>query len=149
MGKWTDAAMKIRPLYQKGSQYLEDQEALIVKGIYLTWEECVELGQIDTDGKTGYKFTYGDNLYSCINANPTFQADWIPGVGTESLYTRIDETHAGTYEDPIPYEGNMVLEEGKYYSQDGVTYICTRDSGIALTHPLKDLVGHYVEIATV
>lgn len=148
MGKWTDAAMKVRPLYQKTAQYLDDQEALIVKGLYPTWEECVELGQINTDGKTGYKFTYGEDLYSCVNANPTFQSDWIPGINTASLYTRIDETHAGTYEDPIPYEGNMVLEEGKYYSQDGVTYICTRDSGIALTHNLKDLVGHYVEIAT-
>ncbi len=147
MGKWLDAAMKIRPLYQKGAQSLSDQEALSIKGIYPTWEECVELKQIDTNGETGYKFTYNGDLYSCVNANPTFQADWVPGIETAALYTRIDETHAGTYEDPIPYEGNMILEAGKYYSQDGVIYVCTRDSGIALTHALKDLVGHYVEVA--
>ena len=148
MTNWLEKAKAVKPFYQKGAQHLTDQEALKVKGIYPTWEECVELGSIDTNGETGYKFTYQGDLYSCVNANPTFQADWIPGIDTASLYTRIDETHAGTYEDPIPYDGNMVLEEGKYYSQDGVIYICTRDSGVALTHALKDLIGHYVEIAT-
>ena len=148
MGKWTDAAMRVRPLYQKGAQHLNDQEALEVKGIYPTWEECVALGSIDTDGKTGYKFTYQNDLYSCVNANPTFQSDWIPGINTAALYTRIDETHAGTYEDPIPYEGNMVLEEGKYYSQDGVIYICTRNTVNPVVQPLKDLVNLYVEVAT-
>lgn len=146
MGKWTDAAMKVRPLYQKGAQHLDNQEALILKGIYPTWDELVKLGRVDTDNKPGYKFTYGKDLYSCVNGNPTFQADWIPGVGTESLYTRIDETHAGTYEDPIPYSGNMILEKGKYYTQDGVTYICTRDTINPVTHALKDLVNLYVEI---
>ena len=53
----------------------------------------------------------------------------------------------GTVENPIPYEGNMVLENGKYYSQDGVVYLCNRDSVHAIYHNLKDLVGHYVEIA--
>lgn len=148
MTNWLEKAKAVKPYYQKGAQTLTDQEALKVKGIYPTWEELVELGSVDTSDETGYKFTYGDDLYSCVNANPTFQADWIPGIDTAALYTRIDETHAGTYEDPIPYDGNMVLEEGKYYSQDEVIYICTRDSEIALTHPLKDLVGLYVEVAT-
>ena len=46
---------------------------------------------------------------------------------------------------------NMALELGKYYvdvpTGDGVVYVCTRDSGIALTHPLAQLVGLYVEVA--
>lgn len=147
MGRWTDEAMKARPLYQKGSQYLTDQEALSVKRIYPTWDECVKLGSIDTDGKTGYKFTYGDDLYSCVNANPTFQADWVPGINTAALYTRIDEMHKGTIDDPIPYGGNMALEEGKYYSQNGVTYYCFRDTVNPVYHALADLVGTYVEVA--
>lgn len=35
---------------------------------------------------------------------------------------------------------------GKYYTQNGVLYKCTRDSGIALTHDLVDLRGTYVEL---
>lgn len=148
MGKRLNEAQRMKPYLVKGAQRLDDADALEIKSVYPTWEELVELGSVDTNGEPGYKFTYGDDLYSCVNGNPTFQADWIPGIDTASMYTRIDETHAGTYEDPIPYEGNMVLEEGKYYSQDGVIYICTRDSVNPLTHELKYLVGQYVEIAT-
>lgn len=95
----------------------------------------------------GYKFTYGGLLYKCVNTNPTFQSDWVPGVGTESLYVRIDETHAGTLADPIPYDGNMALVSGLYYSQSGVIYKCTRDTGNPVYHPLSALVGLYVEVA--
>lgn len=54
-------------------------------------------------------------------------------------------TLAGTADDPIPYEGNMALENGKYYSQDGVVYRCTRDTGNPVFHALSELVGLYVE----
>ena len=70
-----------------------------------------------------------------------------PGEGTESLYTEVSKGHAGTKEDP-PYNNNMELEEEKYYSQDGVTYLCTRDTGIPVYNPLADLVGIYVEVAS-
>lgn len=144
MSNWLEKALKLKPHYQKGSQTLDGNEALAVKIIYPPWERLVELGSVEAEA--GYKFIYDRDLYKCINPNPTFQADWVPGVGTESLYTRIDETHAGTADDPIPYEGNMELTEGLYYSQNGKTYICTRDTGTAVHHALADLVGLYVEV---
>ena len=58
---------------------------------------------------------------------------------------RIDETHDGTKYDPIPYSGSMALENGKYYTQDGVTYLCNRNTGSPVYHPLSALVGLYVE----
>ncbi len=39
------------------------------------------------------------------------------------------------------------MEEGKYYSQDGVTYKCTRSTGQAVYANLSDLIGIYVEVA--
>lgn len=144
MSKWHEKALKVKPYYRKASQTLDGNEALAVKAIYLTWEQLLKLGSVEADA--GYKFTYNGDLYKCVHPNPTFQANWVPGVGTESLYTRIDETHAGTLEDPIPYEGNMELTEGLYYSQNGKTYICTRDTGTAVHHALADLVGLYVEV---
>lgn len=96
--------------------------------------------------KAGFKFTHGGALYKTIPEQHTFQADWVPGVGTESLYTRIDETHAGTIDDPIPYSGNMALEAGKYYSQSGEVYLCTRDTINPVYNALADLVGLYVEV---
>lgn len=125
---------------------LDDKTALSVKTLFPTWDECVKLGVIEADA--GFRFVYDGKLYKCKNPNPKFQADWIPGNGTESLYERIDEEHAGTVDDPIPYDGNMALENGKYYTQNGVIYLCNRDTGAAVYHALADLVGQYVEIYT-
>ena len=63
-----------------------------------------------------------------------------------TLYEVINETHAGTYDDPIPYDGNMALTAGLCYMQDYTIYKCTRDTGAAVYHALSELVGLYVEI---
>ena len=68
-------------------------------------------------------------------------------MGTESLYTRIDEQHDGTKYDPIPYDGNMALVNGLYYTQGGVLYLCNRDTVNPVYHALSELVGQYVEVA--
>lgn len=125
------------------AQSLDDAQALTVKAIYPQLSEVI--------GQTvalGYKFLYGDVLYKTIQDSLLIQEQWIPGEGTESLYTLIDETHADTQEDPIPYNGNMALENGKYYSQDGLIYLCNRDTEIPVYQDLKDLVGIYVETVT-
>lgn len=97
--------------------------------------------------KQGYKLTYGGNLYKTAQI-VTVQDIYKPGdTGTESLYTRIDIDHLGNKYDPIPYAGNMELFSGKYYSQDGVLYLCNRDIGAAVVHPLAELVRLYVEKA--
>ena len=127
---------------QMQAQSLDDADAITVKAIYPQWEDCIE--------KTvalGYKFLYEDILYKTIQDSLLIQEQYIPGEGTESLYAVLDETHAGTKEDPIPYNGNMELENGKYYSQDGVTYMCNRDTEIPVYQPLADLVGIYVQVA--
>ena len=138
MGKWTDEALRMKPYFQKGAQHLDDAEALVVKGIYAEWEA-------GADVKVHEKKLYKGRLYRCIQAHTT-QAEWTPDV-SPALWEGIDETHAGTIDDPIPYEGNMALENGKYYSQNGVTYLCTRDTVNPVYHALADLVGLYVEVA--
>lgn len=70
-----------------------------------------------------------------------------PSLDTASLYEVIDETHAGTLEDPIPYNPPMELFNGKYYTQNDVLYLCNRDSGISLTHDLSELINLYVVLA--
>lgn len=127
---------------QMQAQTLEDAQALTVKAIYPMWESII--GQTV---KLGHKFQYADKLYKTIQDNLLIQEQYIPGEGTESLYTVIDETHAGTQEDPIPYDGNMALENGKYYIQDETVYKCTRDTEIPVYNALADLIGIYVEVA--
>lgn len=126
------------------AQSLDDAQALTVKAIYPQWSEVI--GQTV---KQGFKFLYSDVLYKVIQPDGlSIQEQYIPGEGTESLYAVINETNAGTQEDPIPYAGNMALENGKYYSQDGVIYLCNRDTEIPVYQDLKDLVGIYVETVT-
>ena len=131
---------------QINSITVDDQTALRMRRYYPTFAELV--GQTVKQG-TKFRADGSENadLYKTIQPELTIQAHYPPGEGTESLYTRIDETHDGTQYDPIPYNGNMVLESGKYYSQDGVTYLCTRDTGIAVYNTLAELVGIYVELA--
>ncbi len=139
--------MAIRPLYQQGAQTFADTEALKVKGIYEQWTALVEQGF--TADKVGYIFQHGDKLYRTEQPVYTFVAYYEPGtVGTESLFSVIDEKHKGTIDDPIPYSGNMALEMGKYYEQDGMVYLCTRDTINPVYSALKDLVGLYVEVAS-
>lgn len=134
-------AMLIRQ--QINTLAVDDQTALRMTEFYPAWNGLI--GQ--TVDKAGFRFTYGGKLYKTIPANHTFQANWVPGVGTESLYTRIDEIHDGTQYDPIPYDGNMELTAGLYYIQDGVTYLCTRSTGQPVYNALSELVGLYVEVA--
>ena len=95
--------------------------------------------------KKDFKFTHDGKLWKTIQAELTIESHYPPGVGTESLYTEVCETHDGTLYDAIPYDGNMVLENGKHYTQDGVVYRCTRDTGNPVYNTLAELVGLYVE----
>lgn len=133
-------AMLIRK--QINTLEVDDTTALRMVEFYPEWADLIG----KTVDKAGFRFTHGGKLYKTIPANHTFQADWVPGVGTESLYTRIDETHDGTLYDPIPYDGNMKLTAGLYYIQDYVIYLCNRDTVNPVYNPLADLVGLYVEV---
>lgn len=117
---------------------IDDSISLKMIDYYPTWEDL-----IGHQATKDFKFTYQGKLYKVIQGH-TFSSAWIPNNGTESLYARIDEEHDGDLYDPIPYEGNMVLEQDKYYIQDGIIYKCTRDSINALYDDLKYLAA-YVE----
>lgn len=126
------------------AQALSDQEALSAKVLYEKWQALVDAGY--TAEKAGYKFTHEDVLYKTIKDNQQFQAQWVPGQGTESIFERIDETHAGTLEDPIPWHTNMRPELGKYYTEEDLLAKCIEDPGQALQNKLAELCpGRYFE----
>ena len=143
MSDLLELARNLRPYIEQAVQSLSDADGLKAKALYPRWEALVKKGSVTAEA--GYRFIYNGDLYKCVNANPTFQADWIPGNGTAALYVRIDESHVGTLDDPIPYSGNMTLESGKYYIQDYMIYLCNRDTGNPVYNPLAELVGLYVE----
>ena len=130
--------IKLRHYIETAVQTLTDSEALEVRVLHPEWAS-------DTDYTAGYKVQRGGRLWRCMQAH-TSQIGWEP-ESAASLWTEICETHAGTLEDPIPYNGNMALESGKYYSQNSKIYCCTRDTVNPVYNALSELVGLYVEEA--
>ena len=121
---------------------LTDAQSLQFKSLYPKWESFIN-GKLEQ----GYKVLYNDKLYKVRQTINTVLENQPPSIETAALYEEINETNAGTKEDPIPYNNNMELFEGKYYSQNGVIYKCTRNTEQAVYHDLSSLVGLYVEIA--
>lgn len=119
---------------------VDDNMALRMKDFYPAFESVI--GQTV---KQGFKFTHGGKLWKTEQPEMTIQEHYAPGTGTESLYSEVCETHAGTLDDPIPYSGNMALTADLYYMQDWKIYLCTRDTGVPVYNALADLVGIYVE----
>ena len=152
MSDLLEMARNLRPYIEQAAQSLPDADGLKAKALYPRWEKLVQLGSVTA--AVGYRFTYNGDLYKCINASPTFQADWVPGNGTAALYVRVDEAHPGTPADPIPAVRGMEYTYGLYYldGEDGKTYLCTRigeaDGGkIVLQYLPHELVGQYFAAA--
>lgn len=119
---------------------LTNEQSLSIKNMYPAWEDF-----IGKSLEVGFKVIYEDKLYKVKQKIETVLEDQYPSITTAALYEEINESAAGTLEDPIPYNNNIELEEGKYYSQKGVTYLCTRSTGQAVYNNLSDLVGIYVQ----
>lgn len=121
---------------------LTDNQAISVKNLHPEWKEF-----IGKSLSTGFRVLHEDALYKVRQDISVVLENQPPSIYTAALYEEINETHDGTKTDPIPYNNNMELELGKYYSQNGVTYMCFRDSQQPVYQNLADLVGIYVQIA--
>lgn len=143
--KWT-VKRDMRPLPQAtinkmliaqqiNSLAVDDNTALRMREFYPEWAE-------NTAYAVGYKVRRNGKLWRVLQAH-TSQATWEPENAT-SLWEQINETHDGTIDDAIPYDGNMALVNGKYYTQNDVIYLCNRDTVNPVYHKLSELVGLYV-----
>ncbi len=138
-------AKKLRAAIDTAGNALSDAQARTCKLIYQQW-----FNLIGTTATPGQRFLYGETLFK-VRADAsehTFSREWEPGVMTASLYEAIDDEHAGTLDDPIPFIQPMQIYKDKYYSQNGKVYLCTRNSGQPLAFNLADLVGLYVTEVT-
>lgn len=134
-----EVVAKIKTLLQAQVAQQSDEEALDNIELFPTWQS-----KIGTQVQQGERLYFDDKLYKVLQTH-TPQEDWRPDT-TASLYVQvIAESDAGTIDNPIPFEVNMELVEGKYYTEDGVKYLCVRALAQSVWH-LADLVGNYVEI---
>ena len=133
-----DKARSLRPLIEKASASLSDEDALTGVELFRPWAVGIWLKQYG-------RVRYGANLYR-VEQSHTTQAQYTPDI-TPALYSEIGKPGQGdTPDNPIPYNNNMELFKDKYYSQDGVVYVCFRDTGVPVYNNLSDLVGLYVTV---
>lgn len=115
---------------------IPDQQALDCISIFPTWESYIGKSMPE-----GVRTQYEGKIYKSRQEIPTVLANQPPGIETAALYVVIDQDHAGTLEDPIPYDQMMEVFAGKYYLEDGIIYICNRDSGQPLYATCASLAG--------
>lgn len=135
-----DRARLVRDeMYKEGDSF-SDSKALDLPEFFAIWKP-------DTEYPMGKRLRHEDKLYR-VRQLHTSSALYPPGsTGSEALYEEVARPGQGdTPDDPIPYNNNMELIEGKYYSQFDVVYHCIRSTGVAVYNNLADLVGIYVEV---
>lgn len=133
-----DRARHLRPLIVKAAASLPDEDALAAVELFAAYE-------IDHAYKQNDRFRYGGKLFKVLQDH-TSAEQWKPDE-TPSLYAEVEKPGEGdSPSNPIAYNGNMELFEGKYYEQDGVIYVCFRSTGTPVYNALADLVGLYVEV---
>ena len=128
-------AIRLRSIVEQAAQSLPDNVAVTAKMFYPAWEDGAAY-------RVGEKVQRNGRLWRVVQAH-TAVVGWEP-ENTASLWEQIDETHSGTIDDPIPYDGNMALTEGLYYVQDYKIYLCIRSTDIPVHQHLKELENLYV-----
>ena len=130
-------ALNLRKHIENAVQSLPDAAALEAVVLHPVWKAGIAYS-------AGYKAQHNGRLWRCRQAH-TSQEGWEP-ENVPALWEELCESHDGSRYDPIPYHGNMALENGKYYIQDGVTYLCNRDTTNPVYNPLRELAKIYVEV---
>ena len=148
---YTERARALRPYIVKASASLTDADALKAMELYRRWEPDLV---VEAGDRLVYPVNGTDRLYRVTQAHTT-QEGWEPDL-TPAMFTVIDETHAGTQDDPIPAAKGMEYEYGKYYKdpEDGKLYLCERTGEAAggkvtLQFLPHELVGlYFTEVET-
>lgn len=140
----------LRPYIEKAAESLDDNDAVKAVKLFPRWDEHIgeavtpgqRMSDEDADGVLRlYKVREGKGH--------TTQEDWKPCL-TPAMWAVVDETHAGTLEDPIPAARGMEYTYGLYYKdpEDTKLYKCERigeqSGGKIILHYLPhELVGNY------
>lgn len=114
---------------------VDDEKALMLPNMFHTFSYLCKRGK---EIKAGTVLRHGNRLWRAVQAHTPLSI-YPPSIDTASLYTKVNKSHAGTLEDPIPYEQNMAFEKGRYYSQYGVVYLCILTTVNGYPNDLKDL----------
>ena len=134
-------ARLIRSRLETAAQHVPELEAYDVIWMYPRWTAAGSYS-------AGKVWEYGGKLWRCRQDHQG-QAGYAPSAATAALWEVIPMPgEQGTIDNPIAYSFGMALEKGKYYTEAGIEYLCTRDTGAPVYNTLAELVGLYVEVVS-
>lgn len=139
-----DIVSQLKELAQAQVEALTDDEAKKVPALFHLWTDHKQGDSI----AAGVREWYKGSLYKCITPH-NWQSDWAPDVAT-SLWANVSEESQeadGSREHPYQWTSGMTSYNGKYYTEEGILYLCIRDSGNPLYFPISSLIGTYFQIA--
>lgn len=122
---------------------LSDEEALALQPIVKQWSDVLARGEAL---KANEPFEHEGQLYrAVIDIVP--QAHQQPGAeGMLAIYRPVDQVHAGTLEDPIPWREGMDCRAGSYYLYEGEVWKCASDMIPCVWHPGQTGVHGWVRM---
>lgn len=103
---------------------LTDSQALSMPDILPTWEGLLERGE---KVLAGVCLMHSGQCYRVVQEVIPIESQPPGADGMLAVYRPIDNEHAGTAVDPIPWVDGMDCYNGKYYSYQGKTYLCKQD----------------------
>lgn len=103
---------------------LTDAVALSIPDLLPAWAELLAAGN---KVAAGVCLTHKGQTYRMVQAVTPIESQPPGGEGMLAVYRPIDQQHAGTAKDPIPFVCGMDCRAGLYYSYEGKTWLCKAD----------------------
>lgn len=130
-------------LYVQKATDIPDEQALEMPDLFYTWDEVLEAGEL-LEANT--ILNLGGQLYRVVQPVTPQEHQRPDGEGMTAIYRPIDQTHAGTQEDPIPFVYGMDTEQGKYYSSGGKVYLCNQTMTPCVWPPETEGLWQWTEV---
>lgn len=103
---------------------LTDTVALSIPDLLPTWDELLSAGR---EVAAGVCLVHNGQTYRVVQDVTPLESQPPDMEGMLAIYRPVEREHAGTMADPIPWVSGMDCRTGKYYSYEGVTYLCKSD----------------------
>lgn len=100
---------------------IADDAALQMPDLFPVWEDVLETGKKLEEGTI---LQDSGTLYRVVQSGGVVPQEGQPphGAGMLAVYRPIDQKHAGTEDDPIPWGYGMDCKAGQYFSYEGHVY---------------------------
>ena len=103
---------------------LSDTVALSIPDILPSWDELLAAGN---QVAAGVCLVHNGQTYRVVQDVTPLKSQPPDMEGMLAIYRPVEREHTGTLADPIPWVSGMDCRTGKYYSYEGVTYLCKGD----------------------